>query len=62
MVETVLESLFGWVGEAVSFICTCVWFLITYLPKQLVKLVGVVGEMIAATSKEVRVWWNPKAI
>ncbi|WOO78136.1 uncharacterized protein LOC62_01G001687 [Vanrija pseudolonga] len=58
----VLERLFGVLGQIVWGIGYAAQWLVLYIPKQLVKIVGKVGEALGNGFKEIVVWFDPKHI
>ena len=56
------ERFFGELGSVLWWIVYLLWRVIIFLPEQLGRVVGALGEMVAVTWKELRVWWNPRAI
>ncbi len=58
----VMERVFGAAGEGLWFIGYALFRIVIFLPEQLFRVVGALGEMVVVSWRELRVWWNPKAI
>lgn len=58
----VLERLFGVLGQVVWGIGYVAQWVVLYIPKQLVKIVGKIGEAVGNGFKEIVVWFDPKHI
>ena len=56
------KRFFGNVGWVLWLIVYALWRVVIFLPEQLGRVVGAVGEMVVVSWRELRVWWNPKAI
>ena len=56
------ERFFGFLGSVLWFIVYALWRVVIFLPEQLGRVIGAVGEMVVVSWRELRVWWNPKAI
>lgn len=58
----VLNTLFGWLGHAVWCVGAGVWWLVTYVPRNLGRATKRLGEWAMQAAREVRVWIDPKAV
>ena len=58
----IMERVFGLAGEVLVVIGYGLFRIVLYLPEQLFRVVGTFGEMVAASWRELGVWWNPKAM
>ncbi|EXJ72110.1 uncharacterized protein A1O5_04614 [Cladophialophora psammophila CBS 110553] len=56
-----LQALFGGLGECIWLVVTCPGFLVLYLPRKILTILGNFGESLARGSYEIVVWLNPKA-
>ena len=58
----IMEHFFGLAGTVLWCIGYGFFRLAVFLPEQLLRVCGILAEMGAASWRELRVWWNPKAI
>ncbi|PKS12969.1 hypothetical protein jhhlp_000310 [Lomentospora prolificans] len=58
----VLKALFGLFGMAVWWIIRIIWYILQYVPAQIVTIIASFGKSIAKAFKEVMVWYDPKRV
>jgi len=56
-----MKLLFGEIGEIIWYIGVGIGWLVTYLPRQLWRILESIGGVFARAGYELRVWFNPKA-
>lgn len=56
-----MKALFGVFGEVVWCIGAVLWWIVTYVPRQIGKIFHSIGESMARGGHEIKVWFNPKA-
>ncbi len=57
----VMKAVFGTIGELLWYIGCGILFIITYVPKQLGRIVQSIGDVLGRAAYEIRVWVDPKA-